>query len=167
MFWSQTLWVLAPRACNTKAVSWVNEVKNRFARTGPGKPLTAYFIGTQEHKQLKLSPHLAVARRKSLLQLSHVAQSPHRLSPPCPQPVSPWQKLHPHHDGHLSCCLTCPPCRRGWRQPSGNQCLPSSSQGGIGMCWSVAPSHCPGTNIWGWRSQLCQWKSRVQRKRKT
>lgn len=94
------MWVLALTLCTTKAVSWVNEVKNQFARTGPEKPLTTYFIGTQEYKQLKLSPHLAVARRKSLLQPSHVAQSPHRRSPPCAQLVPPWHKLCPHHDSH-------------------------------------------------------------------
>lgn len=86
--------------CNTKSVSWVNEVKNLFARTDLGKPLTAYFVGTQEYKELKLSPHLAVARRKSLLQPSHVAQSPYRCSPPCAQLLPPWHKLCPHHDSH-------------------------------------------------------------------
>lgn len=75
-------------------------MKNQFARTGSGKPLNAYFIGTQEYKHRKLSPHLAVSGRKSLLQPIHVAQSPCRHSPLCAQLVPPWHKLCPYPEGH-------------------------------------------------------------------
>lgn len=144
-------------------------MKNRFARTGPGKPFIGYFIGTQEYKHLKLSPHLAVARRKSLLQPSHVAQSPYRCSPPCAQLCLPGISCATTMTATVSCSSPAhSPDLAGdsSMETSAFPLYPRVGQGCVGV-WPHLIVNAPKSGgPQGWRSQLYQGKSRVQRRKK-